>query len=189
MQDVSPAQLKLKDWIVQLHQLRHGSEASMPWPIEKGGSFLHVCQRAWSDMLGTNGVVNFSLEMLQKMGLAASPMTADQFVEKFATTQDPIVTKYLANTWFRHAWVFNQAISSTGLSSNGRQHFLYIHFAMVSGRWIILEGSFYGRSSGHCQEHCIVRLEGGQQFADQGISWQDWVPFRGFKSESSSRKS
>lgn len=95
MQDVSPAQLKLREWIVQLYQLRHGSDVAMPWPIEKGGSFVHVCQRAWGDMLGVNGVVPSTLEMLQKMGLAANGMTADQFVEKFATSQDAVAKPHI----------------------------------------------------------------------------------------------
>ena len=85
MQDVSPLQLKLKDWICQLYSLRHGSSEKLAWPIENGGSLLATCQRCWKER---DGMLNASLSLLQKMGVMADSSTTADLTEKFVTCKD-----------------------------------------------------------------------------------------------------
>ena len=85
MGDVSPFQVKLRDWVTQVYSLRHGAPEALPWPIEGGGSILSVCQRCWKDQAGL--VAGFC-DLVQKVGIASESMTPDVFEEKFMTSQE-----------------------------------------------------------------------------------------------------
>lgn len=68
MEDVCKVRLCLKDWINDLYDMRHGLPESekRAWPVEMGGSFQTIVQRAWSDM---DTLLNDSLKLLKCVGL------------------------------------------------------------------------------------------------------------------------
>ena len=85
MADVPKVQLGLRDWIHQVHSLRHSDPDSAAadepddrvkgWPGLKGGTFRSVAQQAWADR---GKLLQSSLELLQKAG----------FMDLGATVQD-----------------------------------------------------------------------------------------------------
>lgn len=85
LEDLSPLQTKLKDWINKAYGMRHGGGDSLPWPVEKGGSLLEICQRCWQDK---DGLLNASLALVQKMGILSESATTDDFEDKFMTAKD-----------------------------------------------------------------------------------------------------
>lgn len=95
MQDLSPLQVRLKDWICQVYSLRHGSAEKHPWPVESGGSLLALCQRAWGDK---ESMLKFSLSLVQKMGFMAESAGISDFEAKYLAPQDRVAQSQ--RQWF-----------------------------------------------------------------------------------------
>ena len=83
--DVAPARLFLRDWVAQVYQGRHGFEQEMKWPLAKGGAFLDVVQRVWSD---ETTLASASLDLVKKLGIMDSSATEDDFHEKYLQLKD-----------------------------------------------------------------------------------------------------
>lgn len=84
MDDVSPFQLKLKDWVSQVFSLRHGSSEALSWPIEGGGSILSICQRCWKDK---TGLLERACRLLENMGIG-SELNPIVFEDKYLKTEE-----------------------------------------------------------------------------------------------------
>lgn len=85
LDDVSPLQIKLKDWIVKAYSLRHGCETEkFPWPVDNGGSLLEICRRCWD----SGSLIKDSLALLQKMGIMSDSTTVHDFEDKFMKSKD-----------------------------------------------------------------------------------------------------
>ena len=57
----------------------------MKWPLAKGGSFLDVVQRVWSD---ETTLVSASLDLVKKLGIMDSSATEDDFHKKYLPLKD-----------------------------------------------------------------------------------------------------
>lgn len=82
MADISPVQLKLKDWLAKVYELRHGGDHDHPWPLEKGGNILNMVRRVWDD---EDNLARASLDFVQKLGLMTDTSTLTDFREKYVT--------------------------------------------------------------------------------------------------------
>ena len=86
MDDLSPLQVKVKDFVAKAYSLRHGTtEEKLPWPLDQGGSLLQICQRCWSD---PDSMLGGSLSLLKKMGLMKDSETIDDFCHEYMRTPD-----------------------------------------------------------------------------------------------------
>ena len=84
IKDVAPARVVLKDWINDLHQHRHGSGEKKAWPVEDGGSFLAIVQRAWSD---SSRLIEDSTKFLQQISLIPSDASQHHLQEKWCSVK------------------------------------------------------------------------------------------------------
>ena len=75
MGDVSPVQLKLREWIHEVHSLRRAVDGQKPtkadgdipgWPNVKSGTFRKIAQEVWSN---PQRLFKWTLDMLQKSGI------------------------------------------------------------------------------------------------------------------------
>ena len=98
--EVAPARLYLRDWIAQVYQGRHGFDQEMKWPLGKGGSFLDVVQRVWSD---ETTLVSASLDLVKKLGLMDSSATDDDFHQKYLQLKDFIPQRLYVNLCFKQS--------------------------------------------------------------------------------------
>ena len=98
--EVAPARLYLRDWIAQVYQGRHGFDQEMKWPLGKGGSFLDVVQRVWSD---ETTLVFASLDLVKKLGLMDSSATDDDFHQKYLQLKDFIPQRLYVNLCFKQS--------------------------------------------------------------------------------------
>ena len=80
VKDVAPARVILRDWINDLYQHRHGSDDTKAWPVEAGGSFLAIVQRAWSD---PSRLVEDSTKFLQEISLIPSDASNEHLQQKW----------------------------------------------------------------------------------------------------------
>lgn len=82
MDHVPPVLQKLKDWLGKAYELRHGSDLEHPYPLDKGGSLLQICQRCWDNQ---KDFTNVSFDFMKKIGLMPSEgTTPGDFLEKYA---------------------------------------------------------------------------------------------------------
>ena len=80
MADVPPACLCLRDWINDLYGMRHGTDDSKAWPLEKGGSFLEVTQRCFGNM---DRLLSDSLGFVKAVGIVPRDSDLDAFANRF----------------------------------------------------------------------------------------------------------
>lgn len=82
MKDVAKVCLVLRDWINELYAMRHGvpAEQQRAWPVECGGSFLDVVQRAFSQ---PDKLLEDSLEFCKRIGLISMSSSTDDFEKRF----------------------------------------------------------------------------------------------------------
>lgn len=85
MDDVSPLQVKVKDFIARAYSVRHGTSEELPWPLGHGGSLLQICQRCWND---PGCLLAGSLSLLKKMGLMQDLAAIPDFCSEYMTTKD-----------------------------------------------------------------------------------------------------
>ena len=85
LDDVSPLQLKLKEWMSKAYEIRRGPQETLPWPLSEGGSLLEICQRCWCDR---RKIRADSSAFVQKVGLLPDSATVDDFEQQFMKTQD-----------------------------------------------------------------------------------------------------
>ena len=85
LDDVSPVQLKLKEWMGKAYEIRHGTQETLPWPLSEGGSLLEICKRCWCNR---QKMLADSLAFVQKVGLLPGSATVGDFEQQFMKTQD-----------------------------------------------------------------------------------------------------
>ena len=83
--DVPAVQVALDQWLQQTYNLRHnkaddGKMALFPWPVEHGGTFLEIAQRAWGD---GDRILNGALRVCQKAGICGTESCLDDFQRRF----------------------------------------------------------------------------------------------------------
>eukprot|EP00435_Cladocopium_sp_Y103_P022791 s4234_g5.t1 len=87
--EVPPVQVTLDQWLQQIYSLRHhkaddGKMALFPWPVEHGGTFLEIAQRAWGD---GDRVLNGAHRICQKAGICSTESSMDDFKRIFCNMQ------------------------------------------------------------------------------------------------------
>lgn len=85
MADVCDARVKLKDWICEAYQGRHGFSHEKCFPLGKGGSFLEIVERCWgsdSDETSLTALIPDSVNFLKKIGILDSSTSESEFLEK-----------------------------------------------------------------------------------------------------------
>ena len=85
VEDVPAVQVALDQWLQQTYNLRHnkaddGKMALFPWPVEHGGTFLEIAQRAWGD---GDRILNGALRVCQKAGICGTESCLDDFQRRF----------------------------------------------------------------------------------------------------------
>lgn len=82
MTDVSPVRVALRDWINDLHSMRHclPEDQKRAWPVECGGSFLEVVQRCFRR---PDRLLADSLAFCKALGIIARDATTEDFQKKF----------------------------------------------------------------------------------------------------------
>ncbi len=96
MDHVPPVLQKLKDWLGKAYELRHGSEVAHPYPLDKGGSLLQICQRCWTSQKDFTDV---SFEFMKKIGLMPSEgTTPGDFLDKYANLEVSWLSYILSKT-------------------------------------------------------------------------------------------
>ena len=83
--EVPSIQVALDQWLAKIYDLRHnqvddGKMALFPWPVEHGGTFLEICQRAWTD---ADRMLNGALRVCQKAGICGPESCLDDFKRSF----------------------------------------------------------------------------------------------------------
>lgn len=96
LDDVSPLQLKLRDWMSKAYEVRHGTDEQLPWPLSDGGSLLEICKRCWGD---SKVLLADSLAFVKKVGLLPVSATVNDFEQAFMKTKDGCVPKNVCISW------------------------------------------------------------------------------------------
>ena len=87
IKDVCAVRIALRDWIQEMHDLRHGlqSDQARAWPVERGGSFQEIVQRCWGDM---DRLKEDSLSVLKIMSMVDDAADVTHLEQKWLALQD-----------------------------------------------------------------------------------------------------
>lgn len=83
--DVSPARLQLVEWVGQVYGGRHGHTDTKKFPLNNGGTFTDVVNRAWSNM---NDFLSDSMDFVKRVGVLDAAATEDDFMHRFLCMKD-----------------------------------------------------------------------------------------------------
>eukprot|EP00435_Cladocopium_sp_Y103_P061906 s492_g23.t1 len=87
MEDVPAVQMALDQWLTSVYALRHNVEGDVKthaWPVEHGGTFLEIADRAWQD---EDRLVTATHRLCQKAGMVSDELSVQGFKDSFMTMQ------------------------------------------------------------------------------------------------------
>lgn len=154
MDDVCRGRVLLRDWILDAYKGRHGFETKLKFPLNEGGSFLQMVQRAWAD---ADTLHADSLQLLKKLGIVTNDFSVEDFRNEYLTMVDGV--------WLSKS---SGSFGIAGLSAFHGYVLQDLDLDVVVRRPKLLERAQHGERSRHREVHFFDWMAGGQG----GWSWE-----------------